>query len=763
MNKRSFLVFMALIVGIIFTFGDALSLYAQESAKDEFTLEEITVTAQKRAENQQKVAISMETISSEQMKETGMNNLDEILNNVSNVIINKAEDGLRVTIRGLSDAGDAFHGMSVSMPTVAVNMDGVYSNRKDTGSGLYDLERVEVLSGPQSTLYASNSPGGIVNVISANPKLDKYEFSGLLEYGNYALLHTEGSMNAPISEKMAIRAAFSTNLRDGYLTNGGDNEDSKSARLKALFQPTDKLSFVITGEESKTSTKRGNGVPSFYNGYYQDGTKIKDYWYTAAVLPGPSVDTNNKVTGRMELDTGFGTLSLLPSYSKRSGHNEERMNNPDGVTLNVGETSAIEKSVELRMASSADFFFKWMAGVNYYNATNKQDQLGWNEDGTAKISTLTSGETKQEYRNAFSEETAKAIFANVTYPITDTFRATAGYRYSWDDVLMHNNEMRGVMGGAPGRVEEIQEIFEDNYSDPDYKIGVEYDLGTNSMVYADYSTSYRVQAMGGGGPGASSTTKKEPERLKAYSVGSKNRFMDNKLQVNASAYYYDYTGFSAGDMITGYYGPWPVTPDNFLPNATQPDPNSSETGAGRMMGFDLSTNLIITSNDMLNLSVSYLKSEWTDLVFNYYYKYQVVGGGGGGPVDWTQIQELISPNSYNGKPMTMSPPWTLSGTYSHNFNLWNGGSIKTQIDERVRTGYRMNWKEKEYPWNYQETCHITNLSATYTHSDGKWTLSAYVKNLENYAEKRAYMTPGGQGMTTIGNPRTYGGILSVKF
>lgn len=112
----------------------------------------------------------------------------------------------------------------------------------------------------------------------------------------------------------------------------------------------------------------------------------------------------------------------------------------------------------------------------------------------------------------------------------------------------------------------------------------------------------------------------------------------------------------------------------------------------------------------------------------------------------------------------MTPPWTISANYSHMFDLPNGGRIKAQLDTRYKSDYRMSWKENQYPWNYQEDCMITNFSTAYTSPDGNWTLSAYVKNIEDYAEKRAYFSPGGgAGVTTLGNPRTYGAVLSAKF
>ena len=212
MRKRLFQVTFIFILGLTLIPGGRICTYAQEGPAEEFTLEEITVTAQKRAENQQKVAISMEVIAAEDLKSLGKSDIDDILSNVSNVLVQKSADGLRVSLRGYSDATGTNFGQSTSTPAVAVNIDGVYSSRKDSSTSLYDMDRIEVLFGPQSTLYASNSPGGIVNVETASPKLDKYEASGALEYGNFNLLHTEGMVNVPISSIMSLRGAFQTKV-----------------------------------------------------------------------------------------------------------------------------------------------------------------------------------------------------------------------------------------------------------------------------------------------------------------------------------------------------------------------------------------------------------------------------------------------------------------------------------------------------------------------------------------------------------------------
>jgi len=778
MGKKSFLVFLSLIICLIFALGDISALFAQESDTEEFTLEEITVTAQKREENLQKVPIAMEVISSEEIKELGKNDIDEILYGISNAIIEKAQDGYRVTIRGITDNSEAFHGQSMAPPAVAINTDGVYSNRKDTGSGLFDIERVEVLYGPQSTMYSSNSPGGIINVVTAQPKTDRYEVSGSLEYGNYELLHTEGAMNAPLSSKVALRASFATSVRGPYISNGQDNEDSKSARLRTLFQPSDKLSFTITGEFTRNQGSGfGGGVVAF-----GDDSETDEPWTGVESDNKSNNDQRTKkISGQINWDTGVGALVLTPSFSKRRGTSEEvRGAMPGGggapppppmsfrggffvpaqapggteETVTYMKQSATEKGIEARMTSDPDFLFKWIAGATYYRSEDSQrlDSQEYLETGVGTWSTR-----KMTNIN-------KAVFINITYPIIDIFRVTGGIRKSWDTMISDNEEVRGALPGGslpPGTLEYSLEHGEQSTGGrPDYKLGFEYDLGANSMIYGDYSTSYRVRGMARGN--------EEPEKLKAYTIGAKNRFFGNKLQVNAATYYYDYKNYRAGgnDVMAWL---WDYT--NGDPETPEPDlvmnngeyfrePYANGTGDGRMIGFDMSTSWMITRKDLVNLQVSYINSKWTDLSMTYYYQYTLVYYDTPEPhTEW-----VYTPGAnYNGKPMMSTPPWNINLTYDHTFNLWNGGTIKTSIYSKFKTAYRLSWRDSDYPINYQESYHMEDFNAVYNHPDGKWSLSGYVKNIFEYPEKRMIMNAGGAKLLSIGSPRTYGGVLSVKF
>lgn len=747
--KKGLMLILMVSIGFGLVISDHPWVNAQET--EEFTLEEITVTAQKREENQQKVPIAMEVLSGEDFKEQGRNDIDEILETISSVMIQAAEDGLRVSIRGMSNDNSPFMNISISTPTVAVHTDGVYTSKNTGNQNLYDIERMEVLFGPQSTLYASTSPGGIVNIVTAKPNTDKYEASGVLEYGNYNFLHTEGILNAPLSDTTALRAAFSTAVHDGYLTNGSMDEDTKSARLKALFQPNDKFSLLLTGELNKSGGQGFASVATFDN---QDD--VDNPWSSRSENAGLGVDMKQKeITASIDWDLGIGSLTIVPAYSTETGYSSGSAQGmaPPGMIaptyMTTTDRSTKERGIEARITSSEDFPFKWILGGNIHKARQDQSQ--------EQISQTAGSEDR--YGSRYNIQRTKAIFGNITYPVTDRFRLTGGLRVSSDSNFTYNYEMPG-----PGGVETIQSC-EISYSSPDYKVGIEYDLSENAMLYADWTTSYRTTGS------AASEKPLVPELLTAYTVGSKNRFLGNKLQLNVSAYFYDYQDFlaNAPPMMTvvdeNNNGVWDYDPVTGEGETTMWfDEGCMQQGDAHFIGFDIQTSTIITANDRLDLSVSYVKKEFVNLVFDYEPITNSLG-----------LPDL----DYAGKQMPQAPNWKGTANYNHNFQLGNGGILSLNLDVNYTSKYCINWQAYQTSISidletgdysagivstsdvrWQEAYYIGDASLVYTHPDGKWSISAYGKNIANYAVKR-FMD--GMGNMFLNNPRTYGAVLSVKY
>jgi len=759
MNKPFYLFLIAL--AFVFVFEDTGAVYAQIVGDEEFTLEEITVTAQKREENVQKVPITMEVFSGDRMKELGQKDIDEILSSVGGMIFNKTSDGYRVSLHGIVDDDDLYSEMHISTPTVAISTDGAYSTRSDRGLDLFDVERVEVLFGPQSTQYANTSPGGIINVITAAPKTDKFEASGTVEFGNYGYLRTEGSLNAPINDKMALRAAFSTSARDGYISNGADDEDKKSARLKALYQPNEDLSFTITGEYSFNG---GHGFASVEPFIDQDD--VDNPWEPVETdLGNPRDETQKGVNVNMTWNSKIGTLTMIPSYSTNTSSSTEIMTDrqTNDTSTQKTEMDMTEKGADVRMVSSSDFLFKWIAGVNYNKSSN-----GRYQSYVEKIETGSSD----------IDEESHAFYGNITYPVTDKFRVTGGARKSWDTISTYATALNALPRGGNGPTQpgttttnpdgttNTIEDYEQEYDNMDYKVGVEYDISENAMVYADWSTSYRMQGMAK--PLTTGSTP-PPEEMSAITLGSKNRLFGNKLQINVSAYYYKYmnkltkqapwafeslyeddprfieAGFTAADGTQGM----DIDNNGTITHTSRvfQDTNTVFWGDFESSGVDVMTSWIITNKDKLDFSVAYNKNEWTDLYFDFVY-------------------EMIYPDfDYSGKTNISSPEIAITVAYNHDFILGNGATLIGRFDTRYQSSYFLTYHERESPWRDQEAHHISNISLMYANPSGRWTLTGYTKNIENYAVKQGMKTSstGVAQSMMIGSPRTYGGILSVRF
>jgi iron complex outermembrane receptor protein len=261
------------------------------------------------------------------------------------------------------------------------------------------------------------------------------------------------------------------------------------------------------------------------------------------------------------------------------------------------------------------------------------------------------------------------------------------------------------------------------------------------MLYANWSTGYRPVGM------AIQPTIK-PERIDAYTLGIKNRFFGNKLQLNITSYLYDYTDYVAEFGRV-------ADPDNFNRN----DEGATTNADLKYAGIEVQTSTILSSNDKLNFSVSYLNSLFTRLLFDF-------------------DNPNFPDQDFTGKPETFTPKWTFDMNYSHNFNLMNGGVLTARIDSRYQSDYLVSFVDlyqemigegffgtptynflSRAPFVTQDAHHISNVSMIYANPDGKWTLTGYIKNIENYAEKKSMM----MNSIMIGSPRTYGAVLSVHY
>jgi iron complex outermembrane receptor protein len=268
----------------------------------------------------------------------------------------------------------------------------------------------------------------------------------------------------------------------------------------------------------------------------------------------------------------------------------------------------------------------------------------------------------------------------------------------------------------------------------DYKIGFEYDLAENSMLWADYSTGHRMS--GRDWPN---------EELNAYQLGVKNRFMDNRLQANLSSYYYSYENFRVNAPMRTYT--YTIDGETY----TSMDRGDGSGGEATIAGFELASSYVLTENDRFDFTAAYQYSDVSALTFIYDYN---------PPVD------------VSGGRLNNSPEFTLYGSYQRTFPLANGGNITARVNSRYQTEttVMMNAIYNESilsvpegmsveKVNTEPAHHISGASLKYSEPNGKWSLNAYIKNIEDYAEKKNLLN----GALRLGPPRTYGLVLSVKY
>jgi outer membrane cobalamin receptor len=314
--RRVLLIGFTVILGLCFAIGGSSLLFSQEKGS-EFTLEEITVTAEKRTVNLQTLPSSVVAITGNDLVEQGKTTTLQILENVPNVVFRNNGGTLsqesggtnpngNIAIRGIQRTQNSGGVNEILPASTGVYVDGVYQGI----GGNYDLNRVEILRGPQGTLYGRSATAGVVSFYTNDPKLGKFGGDVSAEYGTASLINVQGAVNVPVGEKVALRAAAHYYSHDGYFdyNEKSGRSKTKEGRIKALFQPTDALKVVLTGSMQEIVTWGGGPVVrmSGPNDFYVQDLGIKPEAGAPQKYKQISINT--------DYDFGKSSLTWIGSY-----------------------------------------------------------------------------------------------------------------------------------------------------------------------------------------------------------------------------------------------------------------------------------------------------------------------------------------------------------------------------------------------------------------------------------------------------------------
>ena len=749
---------------------DAGDAAAQEETGGTGGLAEIIVTAERRSESLQRTAVAVSAVSGDELINSGVSEAAGLSKLVPALQVQPTGgSSTSFFLRGVgTQAGNSFAENAVSF-----NFNGVFVGRPTAPAGtFYDLQRVEVVKGPQGTLYGRNATGGAINVLPNTPKLGEFSGNMTLEYGNYDNKRGTGAINIPLGDTVAFRLATQIVDRDGYLSDGYDDEKGEAFRASLLIEPSPDWSMLLVGDYFNQGGQGPGNVliptATFSAPRLSDRIGGSDPIAQAAAavaarpLPGnpfcggpgnlvnsgcvrlPQGDgfldnTFWGVSATIEGNLGFGTLTVLPAYRRTETNFRTYL---PGFLGEINDT-AEQMSLEVRLNSNADQPLRYVIGAFYFS----EDQSAENFFAQGDLST-------QRFTPNLNTESI-AAFGQFTYDLTDTLRLVAGGRYTKEDKSQFT---RSASGGRPGPVNPpLSAPFTGalSFEKFTWKAGVEWDAAPASLVYANVATGFKTGGFFVANPPDNTFA---PEKLTAYTLGTKNRFLGNRMQINVEAFYWDYT-----DQQVTFVGGIRTANGTFANGGV-----TVNAGKSRIYGAEVEFAYQLFDNGQFTANVQYLNGKYNSLQTANF-------SGPGNPIPTGCVvtgSRLANPGINNarffdtdcsGKPTVQSPKWVANLGYEHTFDL--GGDMKLIAGARtnISSGYflNVNFQQNERQGSFM----TSDLLLTLQGPDARWSLTGYVNNVEN---ETIFARAGNRPIlnisyATLRPPRTYGVRLGFNF
>jgi iron complex outermembrane receptor protein len=713
--------------------ADSTSTAASNSSSTE--LSEIVVTALKRSEPLSKVPLAVTALSQEQLTAAGVVGLQDLTSAAPSVEMKMVavDDSLEITVRGITN-NDFNPGGS---PAVATYVDGIYLARTQGLNGdLFDVERVEVLRGPQGTLYGRNSTGGNVNIVTADPK-STFGASVDMSYGNYNDVQTRAMVNLPITDDLAIRGSFVTHRSDGYFETAGTTStnyaaaDNYAGRLTALWTPGSNFKWRLAADYSVVGGTPDLEFATGANGRPLDGLPVYDRPVSSE--PEPSNYLRNfMVRSRMEWQLGSNfSLTYLAGYEDVSWSDLWALAATSVAADNL--TEGHRTGGDQSYSQEIDFNFDWnglknIVGANYLYESERDfdDYPAYTLDLNYRGGTSLGPTATDESWGAFDQ---------ATYTVVDALRLTAGVRYSTEN---KGNSLNGFgqefcplsvsintalsQMYTPGCSFSLEAPVRGSWSNTNWKAGVDYDVTDAILAYGSVTTGFKAGGLNIGGnitPQAYS-----PEKVTSYELGLKGHFFDNRVTVYADAFDMDYKDL----QVTQLSGTADIT---------------NNAAKAKIYGAELEGEWRITPNDHLNGFLDYLHATYID--YN-------------NAVD--ELSGIVYP-SLSGSTLPNAPRYSFKLAYSHQFDLPDGSALTPSASVYYQSVSYL--REFDLPIDTVQAYTKTSLSMGWTDATRRWNVDAYGYNLENSVVRNGGITAFGLYWSTYDPPRTYGVRVGYKF
>lgn len=701
-------VYVALWISLV----SAMSAVADESQSNRKAddaprqIEEVVITAERRESSLQKTPIAVAVFNDQFLEQGNITDVQNLAPFAPGLNYTQVSNFAQLNIRGIGLEQINLGGE----PGVALHQDGVYIARPFVNNAVFlDVDRVEVVRGPQGTLYGRNATGGSINLVSNRPT-DTFESEVSTLFGNYGRARFTGMASGPLSDDGAVRGrvALVSDQRDGYLKNhlGGsdlEDDDTYSGRGEIAFDVSDSIEVGLSGDYMRAD----NTGPMFRTG---------DIGGTAPALGGRvdgdpwkiyidgSHDQNIHDWGTTGRVTWHGESVSLTSLTAYRDSKFRLKSDLDGTDFFLNDEDLEEKadqfSQEFQLASNGDAPLSWIVGAYYFHENGR---LNYDFD-IPPLATVISFHANQD-------TTAYALFGDATYRLTDKWSVTAGLRYSDERKDAFNQQTFFVVGTAS---------VDDDWSAVTPRFVVSYQVNDDTLSYFSVSKGFKS---GGINTGSTQSNAYDPEYIWNYELGLKSRAFDGRLQANLAAFFYQYDDLQVTQYAVG---------QAFIDNAAKAEG----------WGFEAEVTAYLTDQLSINATLAYIDTQFTNYQSLDSFRPEL------GVLDLDGNELPRAPNLTSSLIARYEIPmgrWILSlqGEYLHR-------------DEQYFTAFNTDYAEGgQYD--------LINTRVSFAPQDGRWTFAAYGQNLTDEEYEMTETVSGINAGTLVlyGAPLTYG--LEARF
>jgi iron complex outermembrane receptor protein len=745
---------------------------------------EITVTARYRTESAQTVPIAITALPGGQIAKQGGTTLKQFVQQLPSLNIQGFSGrNQTITIRGIgTNAGGTTDGLEQG---VGLYVDGVYRAR--TGSVITDLlevSEVQLLRGPQGTLFGKNTVAGAIDIRTREPSFDP-EARAEITYGNHNQFRGYASVDAAINDKLAFRFSYLHNQRDGLVYNttyreNWDNLDNNAVRFDLLFKPSDRFRFRFTADYSKQNgdvgfytiagvlpTILGNGKE--VRGFYRRAADVG--YVPVAVRPfqrATDIDSSQYdqmpswgLQGRADWDVGSATLTSITAY-----RNWKWIPNYDGdqiganvVTDSVVDTKQQQFSQEVRVVSNGHHRLDYTGGLYFFwqEANDRSYQIYGRDASawlttpntpTATVSTLPAAALNglEALAHVVPATYSYAAYGQVTWNISPVFRFTGGLRFTYE----HKTGLYDAI--ATGNVAPIDSFdpaiqatiiarrsalaptasftASNNTHNLSGTIIAAYDVSPDVHAYASYSRGYKSPGINLVTPANGIDVFVKPEKVDNYELGLKTRFFGGAAEANIALFWTDDSNYQANYVNTA------VTPQV-----------SYITNVGNLRSRGVEWDARATPLPGLSLGFS---GAYDDATYRKYTN---------APAQY--LNSYLGVIDLSGRPASGAPKWSLTGSAEYvrpagALEVYGGGDVS------YRSGFYAAVNLD--PFSRVPGYALVGLHGGLRRADGRWDLSLWVRNLfdKDYFNTKAISAQYGVIYAALGEPRLFGVTLKGR-